>query len=74
TVNEIFNSSGDFEFGRAYHLRRFTGLLDDIHIYNTALSSSQIKQNYIAGLNSMLANGNISKDEYNQRISDLAKD
>jgi len=52
----------------------FNGLMDDIRIYNTALSSSQIKQNYIAGLNSMLSNGNISKQEYNERINALAYD
>jgi len=48
------------------------GLIDDVRIYNAALSSSQIKQNYIAGLNSMLANGNISKEDYNERINTLA--
>ncbi len=47
-------------------------MIDDVRIYNAALSSAQIKQNYIAGLNSMLANGNISKQEYNERINNLA--
>ena len=50
------------------------GKIDDIRIYNAALSSSQIKQNYIAGLNSMLSNGNISNKEYNERINELAYD
>ena len=50
----------------------FTGSLDDIRIYDTALSSSQIKQNYIAGLNSMFANGSMSKEEYSERIKALA--
>jgi len=50
----------------------FSGCIDDIRIYNAALSSSQIKQNYIAGLNSMLANENISKEDYNERINTLA--
>ncbi len=50
----------------------FDGSLDDLRIYNAALSLSQIKQNYIAGLNSMLANGNISKEDYNERINNLA--
>jgi len=49
-------------------------LIDYLQFYNAALSSSQIKQNYIAGLNSMLANGNISKQEYNERINALAYD
>jgi len=50
----------------------FKGLINDIKIYNTVFSSSQIKQNYIAGLNSMLSNENISKEEYNERINELA--
>jgi len=50
----------------------FYGLLDEIRIFDVALPSSQIKQNYIAGLNSMLSNGNISKQEYNERINNLA--
>jgi len=50
----------------------FNGSLDEFRIYDIALSSSQIKQNYIAGLNSLLGNGNISKEEYNERINALA--
>jgi len=50
----------------------FNGRLDEVRLYNAALPSSQIKQNYIAGLNSMLVNGNISKEDYNERINALA--
>jgi len=83
---EMKNSTGSFKgdivydsfalyIGKLYiNYYFFSGLIDDIRIYNTALSSSQIKQNYIAGLNSMLANGNISKQEYNERINVLAYD
>ena len=62
-------------FGSTAHqinYRPLKGLIDDIRIYDTTLSSSEIKQNYIAGLNSMLANGNISKEGYNERINNLA--
>ncbi len=48
------------------------GLIDDVRIYNGALSTSQIKQQYVAGLDSLLANNNISKEEYDQRINSLA--
>jgi len=51
--------------------RKGSGLIDDVRVYNTAIPFSQIKQNYIAGLNSMLSNGNISKQEYNERIKSL---
>jgi len=54
-----------------FDYRKFNGLIDDVKIYDAVLSSAQIKQNYVADLNSMLANGNISKEEYNQRIETL---
>jgi len=60
-------SSENFILGGSYK-----GLIDDVKVYNAALSSSHVKQNYIAGLNSMLSNGSISKEEYNERISTLA--
>ncbi len=52
----------------------FTGSIDDVRIYNTALSSAQIKQNYIVGLDSMLKKGTLSKDEYNERLQALANE
>ncbi|MDD2288803.1 MAG: prepilin-type N-terminal cleavage/methylation domain-containing protein [Bacteroidales bacterium] len=64
-IGRVKNVSTEFN-------RCFEGKIDDIRIYNAALSSSQIKQNYIAGLNSMLTNGNISKEDYNERINQLA--
>ena len=54
--------------------RPFNGSIDDVRIYNAALSTSQIKQEYIAGLNSLLANNSISKEEYDQRLNNLAYD
>ncbi|MDD4358436.1 MAG: prepilin-type N-terminal cleavage/methylation domain-containing protein [Candidatus Pacebacteria bacterium] len=56
----------------AANVNYFNGAMDDIRLYNKALSQAQIKQNYIAGLNSMLANGNISEEEFSQRINNLA--
>ncbi|MGI6340770.1 MAG: hypothetical protein ACOX0B_01015 [Minisyncoccales bacterium] len=47
--------------------------MDDVRIYNAALSSSQIKQNYIAGLGSLLSKELISKEEYNARIEALSQ-
>ena len=61
-------ASGGTNVGGGY----FDGMIDSVRIYGSALLSAQIKQNYIAGLNSMLANGTISKEEYNERINQLA--
>lgn len=49
-----------------------SGVVDEIKLFDKTLSSSQIKKEYIAGLNSLLANNNISKEEYNLQIESLA--
>ncbi|HOI60376.1 MAG TPA: LamG domain-containing protein, partial [Candidatus Pacearchaeota archaeon] len=72
------NTATTFEqLGNGYNISGgylFKGLIDDVRLYNSAISTSEIKQNYIAGLNSMLSNGNISNEEYNERINELAYD
>ena len=50
----------------------FNGFLDEAKVYNATLTSFKIKQNYIAGLDSLLSQGSISKKDYNQRINELA--
>ena len=49
------------------------GKLDEFKYYDIVLSTSQIKQEYIAGLNSLLANNSISKEEYDKRLNSLAQ-
>jgi prepilin-type N-terminal cleavage/methylation domain-containing protein len=44
------------------------GYLDEIRIYDAMVPTSQIKEHYYAGLNNLLANGNINKEEYKQRL------
>jgi len=50
----------------------FKGILDDIKIYGEALSLSEIKKEYVAGLDSMLASKSISKGNYNKKIKELS--
>jgi len=47
----------------------FNGSIDEVQIYNTAIPASQIKQNYLAGLNNLYAKGMISETEYNEKLS-----
>jgi len=49
----------------------WNGLIDNIMIYDETLSSSQIREQYISGLNLMFSNGIISKEDYNLRIEEL---
>jgi len=51
----------------------FPGKIDDVRIYDYALSLSKIQNQYIAGINSLLSSGQISKEEYNSKLSSLAK-
>jgi len=69
-INWPLRIGGDF---RATPGIPFHGFIDDIRIYHGALSLTQIKQNYIAGLDSLLSSGSISREEYNNRVSELAE-
>ena len=72
-AGDLINSNNNFYLSGSGSSYFFSGILDDVRIYNAALSTSQIKQEYIAGLNSLLANNNISKEEYDQRLNNLAQ-
>ncbi|MDD2489376.1 MAG: prepilin-type N-terminal cleavage/methylation domain-containing protein [Bacteroidales bacterium] len=50
----------------------FDGLIDEVKFYNELISESQVKKNYLLGLDYLLNYGSISKEDYNQRINELA--
>jgi len=50
----------------------FKGMMDDIRVFNAAVPASQIKEQYYAGLNNLLISGNISIEEYLNRINQIA--
>ena len=52
--------------------RTFQGLVDDVRIYNVTIPTSQIQEQYYAGLNKLLANKGITQEEYLSRINSLA--
>jgi len=58
---------------RAGSLEFFDGLIDDVKIYDSILPAAWIKQNYFVGLNSLLNNKSMSKEDYNQRVSELVR-
>ena len=61
----------DFRIGKMWDWD-MDGYIDEVGVYNKSLSQAKIKQDYIAGLDSLLSNGNISKEDYNERINELA--
>jgi prepilin-type N-terminal cleavage/methylation domain-containing protein len=47
------------------------GFVDDVCVYNAALTASRVKENYLAGLDRLLAKGQITQQDYQQRLADL---
>jgi type II secretory pathway pseudopilin PulG len=48
------------------------GFVDDVRIYNAVILTSQIKEQYYAGLNKLLSNGGITNEEYKKGIERVA--
>lgn len=71
--NPSYGTSQTFSAIAGTSTRMMRGRLDELIIYDKNLSLSEVRQNYIAGLDSLLAQGGISKEEYNQRLQELAK-
>jgi prepilin-type N-terminal cleavage/methylation domain-containing protein len=49
----------------------FSGLVDEVKIYKSALSAKEIQRHYVKGLNKLLVDQTITKAEYEQRIGEL---
>ena len=46
-------------------------MIDDIRIYNVSLTASAVREQYAAGLDKLLASGQITNQDYQQRLADL---
>ena len=51
----------------------FVGQVDEVRLYNKVMPTSQIKEYYYAGLNSLLANGSINAKEYGEKMNSIAQ-
>jgi prepilin-type N-terminal cleavage/methylation domain-containing protein len=47
----------------------YNGKIDNVRVYSTALTASQVQSHYYIGLDRLLAKGLISQKEYNQRLA-----
>jgi prepilin-type N-terminal cleavage/methylation domain-containing protein len=75
TLAGDISNSVNLEVGRGYYNSTYgyvAGTIDDIRFFNAAIQTSQIKEQYYAGLNKLLANGSISNEEYKQRIEEVS--
>ncbi|MFA5743043.1 MAG: LamG-like jellyroll fold domain-containing protein [Candidatus Paceibacterota bacterium] len=46
-------------------------VIDEVRIYNAALTASAIREQYFAGLDKLLASNQITRQDYQQRLADL---
>ena len=51
---------------------RSKGRMDEVRLFNNVLSASEVRAQYLAGLNNLLKNGGMSQNEYRQRVKKLA--
>ncbi|MFA5013558.1 MAG: LamG-like jellyroll fold domain-containing protein [Candidatus Paceibacterota bacterium] len=50
----------------------WAGKMDEVRLFNAAMSTSQIQQNYFVGLNKLLAKNIITQQDYNNRFTELS--
>jgi len=74
TLDVSYTDSGSFLIGRYGHNTNLflNGLMDEVRIFNAAMPTSQIQQNYFAGLNKLFAKTQITKSDYQQRLVALS--
>jgi len=67
-------SAVSFKIGIAWDASsyKFIGSIDDVRIFNVAVPTSQIQQNYFVGLNKLFAKQGIESIEYQQRLAELS--
>ena len=49
----------------------FSGFIDGVRVYNTAIPTAMVKEHYVAGLQSLLNNKAITYQEYTDRLAEL---
>ena len=67
-----FNTS--FFFGTHSASQYFSGMIDNARVYSVAASTSQIREEYFAGLNDLLASNQIEDKKYNEMVNLFANE
>ena len=62
--------SNPLYFGR-WSTYYFKGMIDEARVYSAAMTASAIREDYLAGLDRILADGQITQQDYQKRLADL---
>ena len=72
TVGNTITNSGNFIIGNRNNVSSyFNGSIDEVRIYSAVLPSSAIREQYVAGLDKLLASNQITEKDHQQRLADL---
>jgi len=52
----------------------FKGIIDDVRIYARSLTAQEVKEQYLAGVEKLYANGAIDEEEYQARLVAIANE
>jgi hypothetical protein len=69
----LWQNTIDLTVGGSSISNYFNGSIDDVRIFNAAMSTSQIQEQYYASLNKLLASGSISIADYQSRLLTISK-
>jgi len=69
TAVTISDSGNSLTIGADFGNYPFNGLIDETRLYSASLTSAQIESQYYVGLERLLAKGQISEQEYRQRLA-----
>jgi prepilin-type N-terminal cleavage/methylation domain-containing protein len=70
----LYNSDNYLTIGCQYGINPvgfFIGSIDDARLYNQAIPTSEVQQNYFVGINNLFKNNEIGLNEFNQRLVEL---
>ncbi len=71
SISDTLGGSQTLIIGSYPGSHRFNGSIDDVRIYNQAIPTSQIQQNYFIGLNNLYKNRGLTQIEYIERLTEL---
>ena len=71
TAGALDTTGKSVYFGRAMNFNYFNGLIDETRLYNSALTARNVRDRYLAGIDQLLNNGQITKEDHQQRIKEL---
>ena len=73
TLPRISNNNPIVIGRKISHSGTFNGIIDDLRAYSEAMPLAYIQEQYLQGLQSLLANNAITEQEYNQRMTEFNK-